>query len=78
MPRLRRHPSAPEAAGRGAISLWLILGLAACDTTTAAGPGAPFVLTTRGDPVQAHSPQDVEVTLGAKRVRPADEPAAVD
>lgn len=77
MPSLR--PDRPSrAAGRGAISLWLVLGLAACATTPAAGPGAPFVLTARGDAVQANSPPGVEVTLGAKRVRQVNEPAAPD
>jgi hypothetical protein len=59
-------------AGGGALNLWLILGLAACDTAPT-GDGAPFVLTTRGDYVRSNAPWDIEVTLGSKLIRPADE-----
>jgi hypothetical protein len=50
----------------------LILGLAACDTAPT-GDGARFVLTTRGDYVRSNAPWDIEVTLGSKLIRPADE-----
>ena len=62
------------AAARGAVALWCILGLAAC-VTAPAGEGSPFLLTTRGDFVQSSAPPGVEVTLGAKLIRPAGEPA---
>jgi hypothetical protein len=64
-------------AGGGGLSLWLILGLAACDTTPAGTP-SPFVLTTRGDFVRSNAPPGVEVTLGSKLVRPADESDRLD
>jgi hypothetical protein len=54
----------------------LVIGLAACQT--APGPAldpAPFVRTTRGDDVLSQAPPGVEVTLGAKRLRPADAPS---
>jgi hypothetical protein len=74
------HRPLSRAAGCVALALWLILGTAACATapTTAADPGAPFVLTTSGDPVRASSPPGVEVTLGSKRVLPAGEPSRLD
>lgn len=65
------------AAARGAMMSWILLGLAACDT----GPAkdvSPFVLTTRGDFVQSSAPPGVEVSLGSKLIRPADEPADLD
>jgi hypothetical protein len=73
--RIRESPA--TAAARTALIACILLGVAACDTTLA-GDGWPFVLTTRGDEVQANSPPGVEVTLGAKRVRQADEPPALD
>lgn len=66
-------------AGRAALALSLLLSAAACETTsTAAEAGAPFVLTTRGDPVRANSPPGVEVTLGSKRVLPTGQPSRLD
>ena len=59
------------------LALWLILGLAACDTTPA-GTASPFVLTTRGDFVRSNAPPRVEVTLGSKLVRPADKSDRLD
>ena len=68
-----------RAAGRAALALWLLLSTAACETaTTATDAAAPFVFTTRGDPVRANSPPGVEVTLGAKRVLPIGEPSRLD
>ena len=61
------------AAGRGAVALWLIIGLAACGAAPA-GDGSPFVLTTSGDFVQSTAPREVEVTLGSKLIRPAGKP----
>ena len=55
--------------------LGAIIGLSACQA--APGPAvdpAPFVRTTRGDDVLSQAPPGVEVTLGAKRLRPADAP----
>jgi hypothetical protein len=62
------------------LALWLTQGAAACATAPAApaNPGAPFVLTTRGDPVRATPPPGVEVTLGAKRVLSTVEPSRPD
>ena len=68
-----------SAGGRGALALWLLLGAAACDTTTTPIDGdAPFVLATGGNPVQANSPPGIEVTLGSKRVLQAGEPSGLD
>jgi hypothetical protein len=80
MPNILRDRPLSRAAGRVAPALWFILGTAGCATapTTAADPAAPFVLTTRGDPVRASSPPGVEVTLGSKRVLPAGEPSRLD
>ena len=80
----RKHDPAPvpqpTAAGRAAAGTVLLValtsGLAGCDTTLAPD-AAPFVLSTSGDPVRASSPPGIEVTLGAKRVLQADEPAAL-
>ena len=67
-----------RAAGRAALALLVLLSAAACDTaTTGTDGGAPFLLTTRGDPVRASSPPGVEVTLGSKRVLPLGEPSAL-
>lgn len=83
----RRHDPGlapqPIAAGRAAARTVLLVALASalagCDTTltVAAGDAAPFVLSTSGEPVRASSPPGVEVTLGARRVLQADEPAAL-
>ena len=68
-----------RAAGRAALVLWLLLSAAACETaTTATDAAAPFVLTTRGDPVRANSPPGVEVALGSKRVLPTGEPSPLE
>jgi hypothetical protein len=64
-------------AGGGALNLWLVLGLAACDTAPT-GDGAPFVLTTRGDHVRSNAPRGIEVTLGSKLISPADESGRLD
>jgi hypothetical protein len=64
----------PAATGRGAVALWFILGLAACGAAPP-GDGSLFVLTTRGDSVQSSAPPGIEVTLGSKPVRPADQSA---
>jgi hypothetical protein len=72
MPDLTRNRS--PAAGRAALALWLVLSAAACDTAAATEDPAPFVLSTRGDPVLASSPPGIEVTLGSKRVLQAAEP----
>jgi phosphate-selective porin len=66
MPDLSRNRS--PATWRAALALWLVLSAAACDTTAATEDPAPFVLSTRGDPVLASSPPGIEVTLGSKRV----------
>lgn len=68
------------AAGHVALVLWLVLGTAGCEaaSTTAADPGAPFVLTVRGEPVRASSPPGVEVTLGGKRMLPTEAPSRLD
>jgi hypothetical protein len=78
MPENRRYPSLFRPIGLGALGLWLLLGAAGCDTTTAMDGGAPFVLSGRGDPVRASSPPGVEVTLGSKRVLQAGEPTTLD
>jgi hypothetical protein len=79
MPNFRRDRPLSRAAGCVALVLWLLLSAAACEmTTTATDAGAPFLLTTRGDPVRASSPPGVEVTLGAKRVLPPGEPSRLD
>jgi hypothetical protein len=79
MANLPQDRSLPRAAGRAALGLWLLLSAAACGTaTTATDAGAPFVLTTRGDPVRANSPPGVEVTLGSKRVLPTGESSPLD
>jgi hypothetical protein len=67
------HDRLLPGAGRAALVLWLVLSAAACDTTAATEDAAPFVLTTRGDPVLASSPPGVEVTLGSKQVLQAGE-----
>ena len=66
------------AAGRAALVLSLLLCAAGCETPPATDAAAPFVLTTRGDPVRADSPPGVEVTLGSKRVLPTGEPSRLD
>ena len=79
MPPSRQHRPSSEAAGLGALVLWLLLSVAGCDTTdTAMDGGAPFVLTGRGEPVRANSPPGMEVTLGSKRVLQAGEPSGLD
>jgi hypothetical protein len=81
MPRFLSDRPLARAAGRLALVLWSILGTAGCEaaSTTAADPGVPFVLTTRGEPVRASSPPGgVEVTLGAKRVLPTGAPSRLD
>jgi hypothetical protein len=80
MPQVSRDRPLARAAGYVALVLWLILGMAGCEAapTAEAAPGAPFVLTTRGEPVRASSPTGVEVTLGAKRVLPTGEPSRLD
>ena len=78
MPRSRQHRPLSEAAGHGALALWLVLSLAGCDTTdTVMNGGAPSVLTGRGKPVRANSPPGMEVTLGSKRVLQAGEPSGL-
>jgi hypothetical protein len=67
--RIREAPAA--AAVRAAMIPWILLALAACDTTPA-GDGSPFVLTTRGDFVRSNALPGIEVTLGSKLIRPAD------
>ncbi|MGH6902376.1 MAG: hypothetical protein ACREIR_06510 [Geminicoccaceae bacterium] len=57
-----------------AFVLGLVIGLAACETAGPAVDPAPFVRTTRGDDVLSQAPPGVEVTLGAKRLRPAGAP----
>jgi hypothetical protein len=71
----RRERPLFRVVGRGALGLWLLLGAAACDTTTTTDHGAAFVLTARGDPVRANSPPGIEVTLGNKLVLQAGAPA---
>jgi hypothetical protein len=79
MANLPQDRSLSRAAGRAALALWLLLSAAACETaTTATEAGAPFVLTTRGDPVRASSTPGIEVTLGAKRVLPTGESSPLD
>jgi hypothetical protein len=80
MPQVSWDRPLARAAGRRALVFWLILGTAGCEAapTPAADPGAPFLLTTRGEPVRASSPPGVEVTLGAKRVLPTGEPSGLD
>jgi hypothetical protein len=80
MPRFLSDRPLARAAGRLALVLWPILGTARCEAapTAEAAPDAPFVLTTRGEPVRASSPPGVEVTLGAKRVLPAEAPSRLD
>jgi hypothetical protein len=68
--RIRELP--PAATARAAMVPWSLLGLAACDTAPAAD-GSPFVLTTRGDDVRSNAPRAIDVTLGSKLIRPADE-----
>jgi hypothetical protein len=79
MPHSHPHRPLSEAAGHGALALWLLLSLAGCDTMdTAINGGTLFVLTGRGDPVRANSPPGMEVTLGSKRVLQAGEPSGLD
>ena len=79
MANLPQNRPLSRVAGRAALALWLLLSAAACGTTTTAmDADAPFVLTTRGDPVRASSPPGVEVTLGSKRVLPTGEPSRLD
>jgi hypothetical protein len=68
MPLLSRIRESCFVSG-GALTLALILSLAACDAAPA-GDGSPFVLTTRGDFVRSNAPPGVEVTLGSKLIRP--------
>jgi hypothetical protein len=67
-----------RVVGRGALGLWLLLGAAACDTTTTIDHGAPFVLSARGNPVRADSPPGIEVTLGNKLVLQAGASAELE
>jgi hypothetical protein len=79
MPNSRQYRPLADAAGRGALALWLLLSVAGCDTTTIASDGgAPFVLNGRGDPVRANSPPGMELTLGGKRVLQAGGPSGLD
>jgi hypothetical protein len=48
------------------------LGLATCDTAPT-GDGSPFVLTTHGAFVLSNAPPGIEVSLGSKLIRPANE-----
>jgi hypothetical protein len=57
-----------------ALVLGLGIGLAACQTAGPAVDPAPFVRTSRGDDVLSQAPPGIEVTLGAKRLRPAGMP----
>jgi|Tabmets5t2r1_1033131.scaffolds.fasta_scaffold319556_2 hypothetical protein len=70
----------PGGARSVVLALWLTQAAAACAIAPAAPAnlGAPFVLTTRGDPVRATPPPGVEVTLGAKRVLSTVEPSRSD
>jgi hypothetical protein len=80
MPNPPQHRSRSAAARSSALALPLILGTAACATppTIPAALAAPFVLSAGGDPVRADSPPGVEVTLGGKRVLPAEDPSQLD
>jgi hypothetical protein len=60
------------AAARAVLALWLILGLAACNTAPT-GDVSPFVLATHGAFVRSNAPPGIEVSLGSKLIRPADE-----
>ena len=73
MAMLARIRELPAKAGRKEVALCFILGLAACSAAPK-GRGSPFVLTTRGDFVQSNAPRGIEVTLGSKLVRLADQP----
>jgi hypothetical protein len=68
-----------RAASRGALALGVLMSAAACDTTyPATDAGAPFVLTTSGNPARANSPPGIEVTLGNKLVLQAGAPSGLD
>jgi hypothetical protein len=73
-----RDRTIARSIGRLACAAVPVLGLAACQILpdSAVGNGAPFVLTSSGGYVLSDAPPGIEVSLGSKLLRRADEPIA--